>query len=223
MAADRAAGNPGIEQDLLADHPVEAREHRHLADPTVVDHRHQAAALADLLPERRRHRIDRSDQQDDVERRLARLAGGRVVADGEHDIVDSQFVEQGLDLSGCRMVGLDQDHGRRQLGQDRASIAGRAAEHQDHLLRLDPGRLDQARERQRLDQVAAARQQQVLVGVGDPAQHLGQELLARHLAHRAQQARIVDLTWPQLVLDHIQAGAGVVHRQGSLAVVTSGC
>jgi hypothetical protein len=71
--------------------------------------------------------------------------------------------------------------------------------------------------------MTAGRQQQILIRVGDRAQALGQEMLSRHLAHRGEQTRVVDLMGPQLVSHHVQPGAGVVHRQGPLAVAAIRC
>jgi hypothetical protein len=196
---------------------MQAREQRALADAAVVDHRHKPAALADLLEQRGRHGRDRAHQQDHVERRLARMPGGRIVAGHDHHVVDRELLEQGLDRLDRHRSGLQQDHGRRHARQHHARIAGRAADHQHHVLRADLGGLDQARQHQRLDQVAAGRQQQVLVGIGDAAQQLGQEALARHLTHRIEQARILDPVRTQLVLDHVDPSAGLIHRQVSLA------
>ena len=95
----RQARDLGIEQRPPADDAMQPREHDAPADPLARHHGDQAAAFADLLEQRRRHRVDRPGQQDHVERRLAGMAGGRIVADRDHDVVGAELVEQRLSLA----------------------------------------------------------------------------------------------------------------------------
>ena len=73
------------------------------------------------------------------------------------------------------------------------------------VVRLRLQGLDQARQHHGFHQEPAVTQRHVIVGIGDRAQPLGQEALARQLANRRQQGGVVHPVGPELAVDHVAA------------------
>ncbi len=71
-------------------------------------------------------------------------------------------------------------------------------------IRAELGELDQAREHQRLHQIAAVAEMQILVGISDAPECLRHEALARHRQECLQQSPIHHPIGTELAVDHIE-------------------
>jgi hypothetical protein len=71
------------------------------------------------------------------------------------------------------------------------------------------GGLNQPRQHHRLDQEPAVAERQVLVDIGDAAEMLGHEALARQTAHHLDESLVDHLVGAQLVVHHVLARLGI--------------
>ena len=120
------------------------------------------------------------------------------------------------ELDQARMA-LDRVDVGGEPARHRARVARAGADLEDPVARADPRRLEHQRDDVRLrDRLPLLdRQRRVVVGVA--AQRRGDELVARHLAHRREERRIADAARGDLLVDHRPASRGevvvFVHRR----------
>src|SRR6266568_6886984 len=206
---------PRIEDDALAKNIVDAGHQYRLADASSLHNADQAAAVGELVGDRRGNPSDRAIQQDDVVGRARDVAlRQRPLDDG--DISDRKFAdERSGALCQCRIL-LQGDDIACESRHHRTGIARTTTDVEHRIRARDRRRLQQTTEYHRLHEVAAAAERDVLVNIGNAAQRFGNEPLARNGEHRLDYRRIRHFVRADLTLNHVESGRSIIARDREL-------